>query len=194
MSSGLLIVVLVVLAGFGLLFVSLYNRLIDLRNQVERAWSNIDVILKQRFDELPQLMKVVEQYAGYESELLKDLAAARAHYGAARSVDDKMSAASELSTAFRGMIALAEAYPELRSNQNFLQLQARVSDLENAIADRRESYNECVATFNARVEQFPDVFAASLLGYQRQSLFQVAAAEKERPDLTMNMPKFGRDA
>jgi len=187
----ILMIVLAALLGFGLLFVGMYNRLVNLRNQLERAWSNIDVILKQRFDELPQLMKVIEQYTGYEASILKELASARAHYGSAQSVDDKIRAATECTTAFRGLAALAEAYPELRSNQNFLQLQTRVSELENTIADRRESYNECVANFNARIEQLPDVLAASLLGYQRQNFYLVAEAEKQQPNLSMQLPTFG---
>jgi len=194
MNSGLMIVVVAVLVGFGLLFLNMYNRLVDLRFQLERAWANIDVILKQRFDELPQLMKVVEQYTGYEAGILKELAAARANYSSAHSVDDKIRAAGELSVATRGLLAIGEAYPELRSNQNFLQLQNRVSDLENAIADRRESYNECVANFNASIQQFPAVLAASLLGYESQRLYQVSEAEKGPVDLTMDLPKFGRPA
>lgn len=190
MNPVLILVVLVVLVGAAAIFVGMYNRLVTLRNQLERAWANIDVVLKQRFDELPQLMKVIEQYAGYEAGILRDLAAARSHYGNAQNVDDKIRAATECTTAFLGLAALAEAYPELRSNQNFLQLQTRVSELENVIADRRESYNECVANFNARIEQFPDMLAAGFLGYQRQNLYQVADAEKRQPDLTMSLPTF----
>lgn len=194
MHQGLMIIVLAVLVGFGLLMVTSYNRLVDLRFQLERAWANIDVILKQRFDELPQLMKVVEQYTGYEAGILKELAAARASYGAAHSVDDKIRAAGELSAATRGVFALGEAYPELRSNQNFLQLQSRVSDLENAIADRRESYNECVANFNARIQQLPDVLAANLLGYRAQNPYRVTEAERGAVDLTMDLPRFAPKA
>lgn len=194
MNVAFLIVVLAAMATFGVVLLSCYNRLIDLRNQLERAWSNIDIILKQRFDELPQLMKVIEQVTGYEAGLLKDLAAARKAYGSAQSVDEKIAASSELSLALRGVMALQENYPELRSNQNFMQLQTRVSSLEESIADRRESYNECVATFNARIEQFPDVLAALLLGYRRQNLYRVPETETVRPDLTMNLPRFGSDA
>lgn len=190
MNQGLMILVLAVLVGAGLLMMNIYNRLVDLRFQLERAWANIDVILKQRFDELPQLMKVVEQYTGYEAGILKELAAARANYGSAHSVDDKIRAAGELSVATRGVFALGEAYPELRSNQNFLQLQTRVSELENAIADRRESYNECVANFNARIQQLPDVLVANFLGYRTQNLYQVTEAERAPVDLTMNLPEF----
>lgn len=190
MHPVLILVVVVVLVGAAVLFAGMYNRLVTLRNQLERAWANIDVVLKQRFDELPQLMKVIEQYAGYEAGILRELSAARSRYGSATSIDDKIRAATECTTAFRGLAALGEAYPELRSNQNFLQLQTRVSELENVIADRRESYNECVANFNARIEQFPDMLAAGFLGYHRQNLYQVAEAEKRQPDLTMKLPTF----
>lgn len=192
MTQTLMIVVLVALVGFAVLFVSIYNALVGLRHQVERAWANIDVILKQRFDELPQLMRVIEQYAGYEVGILRELADARSRYGNAQNVGDKIRAATECTTAFRGLAALGEAYPELRANQNFLQLQARVSELENVIADRRESYNECVANFNARIEQFPDVLAARFLGYQGQNLYRVAETEKQQPDLAMNLPVFDK--
>jgi len=194
MHNALTIFAVAVIVGCVILLVNAYNRLVGLRFQLERAWANIDVILKQRFDELPQLMKVVEQYTGYEAGILRELAAARAHYGSAQSIDEKIRAAGELSTATRGLVALGEAYPELRSNQNFLQLQTRVSELENTIADRRESYNECVANFNARVQQFPDLLAAALLGYVQQNLYRVSEAETRQPDLTMNLPKFGPDA
>lgn len=194
MNQAAMIVVMVALAGFGVLFLSMYNRLVSLRNQLERAWSNIDVILKQRFDELPQVMRVIEQYAGYEAGLMTQLADARAHYGQARDVDEKIRAASELNLAFRGVAALAESYPELKANSSFLQLQTRVSELEDMIADRRESYNECVATFNARIEQFPDMLAARMLDYRRQNLFQVEEREKQQPALQMNLPKFQRPA
>jgi LemA protein len=192
MNQMLMIVVLVALLGFGVLFTSIYNALVNLRHQIERAWANIDVILKQRFDELPQLMRVIEQYAGYEAGILRELADARSRYGSAQSVDDKIRAATDCTMAFRGLAALGEAYPELRANRNFLQLQARVSELENVIADRRESYNECVANFNARIEQFPDVFAARFLGYEEQNLYRVAETEKQQPDLTMSLPVFDK--
>lgn len=192
MSQAVMVVVLVALLAFGLLFMNMYNGLVNLRHQVERAWANIDVILKQRFDELPQLIKVIEQYAGYEAGILRELAAARSRYGAAKSIDDKIGAATDVSMAFRGLAALGEAYPELRANQNFLQLQTRVSELENMIADRRESYNESVANFNVRIEQFPDVLAASLLGYQKQNLFHVADGEKQKPSLEMKLPEFSQ--
>jgi LemA protein len=191
MVTVLLIFTLVVVVGFAVMGVQIYNGLISLRNQVERAWSNIDVILKQRYDEIPQLIQVVEQYVGYESQVLQGLAKARQHYGSAQSVGEKIQASQEMSVALKGVLAIGEAYPELKSNQNFIQLQTRVSQLENTIADRRESYNEAVANLNTRIDQFPDVFFARLLNYQRQVLFQAADAERSAPSLKMNLPKFG---
>lgn len=194
MTIFVLLFVGVVVFGLAVMAVNIYNGLISLRNQLERAWSNIDVILKQRFDEIPQLIQVIEQYAGYESEVLKTLADARANYGQARSVGEKIKASQGISLALQGVMSIGEAYPELKSNQNFVQLQTRVSSLESQIADRRESYNECVANFNTRIDQFPDVFAARVLNYQRQDMFQVTEAERAQPSLKMNLPKFNKGA
>jgi LemA protein len=175
-------IVVVVLA------ITIYNGLVSLKNQVERAWSNIDVILKQRFDEIPQLIQVVEQYAGHESNMIKKVTDARTHYGQAKSVGEKIQAAGEMGRALQGLIAIGEAYPELKSNNNFVQLQSRVSDLEGTIADRRESYNEAVTNFNTRIEQLPDIFFARMLGYTRREMFAVPAEEKVKPSLKMNLP------
>lgn len=184
----------ILLIGLTIMAVNIYNGFVSLRNQVERAWSNIDVILKQRFDEIPQLIKVIEQYAGYEAQVIQKLTEARAHYGTAASVPEKISASGEMSLALRGVMAVGEAYPDLKSNQNFMQLQSRVSGLEEQIADRREGYNEAVANFNTRLEQFPDMIFANFLNYKRQTLFQVSEEEKSAPNLNMNLPKFGRGA
>ncbi|PIU00944.1 MAG: LemA family protein [Bdellovibrionales bacterium CG10_big_fil_rev_8_21_14_0_10_45_34] len=189
MNHFWLIFIGVVLASFGGMMVNIYNGLVRLRSQVERAWANIEVVLKQRFDEIPQIVQVVEQYAGYESSVLKDLAQARTRYGSAGSVGQKIKAAQDMSIALSGVMAIGEAYPELKANENFKQLQQRVSALESQIADRRETYNDVIANFNARIEQFPDVFAAKFLNYQRQEMFK--ATEQERntiPSLKMNLP------
>lgn len=193
-SLGALIFVLIVGVVALSMGINIYNGMISLRNQLERAWSNIDVILKQRYDEIPQLIQVIEQYAGYEAGLLQKLAEARKHYGEASSIGDKIKASQEMSFALKGVIAIGEAYPELKTNENFIQLQSRVSQLESMIADRREAYNEAVTNFNTRIDQFPDMFVAKLLNYQRQEFFKVDEAEKVAPSLKMNMPKFGKGA
>jgi LemA protein len=181
----------VIVGGIFLMGINIYNSLISLRRQVDRAWANIDVILKQRFDEIPQIIQVIEQYVGHESGILKTLAQARANYGQAQNVSDKIQASQEMSIAFRGILSIGEAYPELKSNQNFSQLQARVSQLESTIADRREIYNEATTNFNTRIEQIPDVFAARILNYQPMKLYEVAESDKQVPSLKMNMPKYG---
>lgn len=191
MNSLLLYLVVGVLVVFAISFMGMYNRLIALRSQLERAWSNIDVILKQRYDEIPQLIQVIEQYASYESGLLKALADARSHYGSATSVDDKIRASREISMAFKGVMSIGENYPALKTNEGFLQLQNRISALENTISDRRESYNECVANFNTRIEQFPSSLAAGMLNYRRQTLFEASANERTAPNLKINLPKMG---
>ena len=190
-SLTLVIFLGICLAIFGVVGVGLYNGLISLRNQVERAWANIDVVLKQRFDEIAQLIQVVEQYAGYENGIIKSLAEALSHYGQASSVKDKIKASQEMSIALQGIAAIGENYPDLEANQNFLQLQGRVSQLENTISDRREGYNDAVAIFNTRIDQFPTVFVARLLNYQRQELFKATTSERTMPSLKMNLPQKG---
>lgn len=186
----LAIVGTICLLVFGTFFASLYNGLVSLRSQLERSWSNVDVILKQRHDEISQLIQVVQQYAGYESGVLQKLAEARANYGKAASVAEKSAANESMSVALKGVLAIGENYPELKANQNFIQLQSRISNLEESIADRRETYNDMVANFNTRIEQFPALFVAQLLNYRRQDSFKASDAERSMPDLTMDLPKF----
>jgi LemA protein len=194
MTLPVMVFIGVVLVGLLATWFSVYNGLVSLRNQVERAWANIDVILKQRFDEIPQLIQVIEQYANYEAGLLEKIAEARSQYGSAKSVGDKIKSSQDMSIALQGVMAIGEAYPELKANKNFSELQGRISNLESTIADRRETYNEAVTNFNTRIDQFPDTLAANILGYKRQVLFQVAEQERVIPNLKMNLPKFGKGA
>jgi LemA protein len=168
--------------------ISVYNNLIRLNQEIDRSWANIDVILKQRFDEIPQLVQVIEQYTQYEKSVIDQVTKARAHYGQAQNVNEKVQAANDLSVALRGIFAIGENYPELRSNQNFMQLQGRVSDLENSIADRRENFNAVVTNYNTRIQQIPDVFFANFLGYRTRDLYKIAQSETVRPSLKMNLP------
>lgn len=167
--------------------VSIYNGLVSLKNQIDRSWANIEVLLKQRFDEIPQLIQVVEQYAGYEQSTLKKIIEARNTYNQAQTTDQKVEAANLTSLAFKGVVALGEAYPDLKANTNFIHLQGRVSDLESQLSDRRENFNETVTNFNTRIEQIPDLFFARLLGYTQKTLFKVEASEQVRPSLKMNL-------
>jgi LemA protein len=179
---GLFAVVLLAMA------VMVYNSLVHLRNQVDRAWANIDVILKQRHDELPNLISVCEQFAQYERATIDRLVEARKHYGAATTLNQKVAAAAEVSGALRGILAIGEAYPELKSSDQFVHLQTRISGLESQIADRRELFNETVTNYNTRIRQIPDVFFAGMLGYQNLELFKVAEEERRAPSVKMKLP------
>ncbi len=183
-----------VLIGLGVLavfavsaFITLFNGLVKVRRQVDKAWANIDVVLRQRHDEIPQLIEVIQQFVRHEKKIIEGLVQGRSRYGGAQTTRDKVAAAQQISVALRGAIALGEAYPELKSNENFRQLQQRISELESHISDRREWFNEAVTVLNTRIEQIPDRFFAGMLGYHRMELFQAAPAERERPNLKMGL-------
>ena len=166
--------------------ISTYNRLVTLKHGVDKAWANIDVLLKQRHDELPKLVEVCRQYAQFEQKTLQQVIEARSKVQAARETQDMsaLGAAEGLLRSGLGQIfAVAEAYPELRANESFMQLQGRISQLENAIADRREFYNEAVNINNVRVEQFPDSVVAGLFRFGAKPLLQFSAGEKKDVDL-----------
>lgn len=185
MGIGLWIILgLLVLAV--LYFVGIYNRLVALKHAVGKAWSNIDVLLKQRHDELPKLVEVCQQYKQFEQQTLQQVIAARNQVQTARQQQD-IGALGQAETALRGglgqIFAVVEAYPELRSNDNFMQLQSRISQLENAIADRREFYNEAVNIHNVSVEQFPNNLVASRFAFVPKPLLQFSEAETKDVDL-----------
>ena len=163
-----------------------YNGLVSLKHNVAKAWANIDVLLKQRHDELPKLVEVCRQYKQFEEATLTRVTEARARVAQAREAHDvpALGAAEGLLRAGLGQIfAVAEAYPELKANEHFMQLQTRITALENGIADRREWYNEAVNVHNVRIDQFPDLIVARMFGFDEQALLQFAMAEKADVDL-----------
>jgi len=174
--------------------VGIYNQLIGVRVNVDRSWSNIEVLEKQRYDEIPKLVKVCEGYMQYERDTLQKVIAARTRYLGARGPADRAAAGAEMAGALKSLFALAESYPDLKANANFTQLQSRITALESEIADRREFYNDSVAIFNARVEQVPYVFFARPLGYKARDMYKVAPAETKAPDIQFSMPGSGRTA
>jgi LemA protein len=163
--------------------VALYNALVGVKHQVDQAWSNIDVLLKQRHDELPKLIDVVKNYAGYERELLEKVTALRARTGSGGPDAQRLAAEDELSRGIGRLLATAEAYPDLKASASYLDLQRRISGLEEQIAHRREYYNAAVNLNNVRMEQFPDVLLVGLAGLVRRPLF--TAASEERDDLNV---------
>ena len=160
-------------------FLAIFNGLVEMKNNIGRSWANIDVLLKQRHDELPKLIKVCEAYMQHERAVFDKLSEARAALAGAQSVTQRAKAENQLTQALGGFFAVAESYPELKANQSFAGLQQRISELENAIADRREFYNDSVTLFNTRIEQIPDSWVAQGMALQRADLFKVSEAERE---------------
>jgi len=182
-SSAILLGLAVVAFAYGTL---IYNGLVRLKHNVAKAWANIDVLLKQRHDELPKLIEVCKQYRQFESETLARVTEARARVAVAREQHDlpALGAAEGVLRGGLGQIfAVAEAYPELKANEHFMQLQSRITALENGIADRREWYNESVNLHNVRIEQFPDLVLARLFQFSPQPLLEFASVEKADVDV-----------
>ena len=180
---------LFIVIGFVMYFVSIYNGLIRLSRNIEKAWANIDVLLKQRHDELPKLVKVCEGYMKYERETLEKITNARTACLAARTVGESSKAEGQLNTALKTLFAVAENYPDLKANQNFVQLQSRVSYLESQIADRREFYNDSVNSYNIRINQLPDMFVARMINMLPKELFKVSEEDRKDVDINFNLPK-----
>ena len=160
--------------------ISIYNHLVRLKHNVSKAWSNIDVLLKQRHDEIPKLVETCKQYMEYEQDTLEKVMQARSRVAAARESQDVAGlgvAEGALRLGLGQLFALAEDYPELRANENFQHLQTRISTLENTIADRREFYNESVNLNNIGIDQFPDLIVARLLGFGPRELLEFEATE-----------------
>jgi len=179
-------IILGILAAGVLYAIMLYNNLVSLKHNVSKAWANIDVLLKQRHDELPKLIETCKQYMGYEQETLEKVMQARAAVSSAREKGDVAAlgpAETQLRMGLGNLFALAEAYPDLKANDSFQHLQGRISGLENAIADRREFYNESVNNNNVRIEQFPDVLIARNLGFGAKDLLEFSEGETKDVDV-----------
>ena len=167
----------------------LYNGLVALKNNIARCWANIDVLLKQRHDELPKLVKTCEAYMQHERAVFDRLSEARGALHRAHTVGERAGAESQLTQALGQFFAVAEAYPTLKADASFLELQHRISELENQIADRRELYNDTVTIFNTRLEQIPDKYVADWLSLKAAELFR--ADEGERADVEIRFAKAG---
>lgn len=174
----------VVIAAF--YFINIYNNLVRIKHNVSQAWSNIDVLLKQRHDELPKLVEVCKQYMQYEGTALEKIIKARARVSDARETGDIGAlgvAEGQLRLGLGNLFAVSEAYPELKANENFQHLQSRITGLEDAIADRREYYNDSVNINNIRIEQFPDLIVARLFNFKEQQLLEFEEEEKKDVDI-----------
>ena len=177
--------VFLMLVGLGLAMygVVLYNGLVQVKHNVDQATANIDVLLKQRRDELPKLVDSVRGYMVHERELLERLTQLRARAGGAATEGERLRAEGQLSVGLTRLFAVAENYPDLKANQNFLQLQQRISALEEQIAHRREFYNEAVNINNVRMEQMPGALLAATAGLQRHTPFEATAQDRADVDI-----------
>lgn len=170
--TGLVIVIIIVIV-LALWMISLYNRLVGLRNRRQNAFADIDVQLRQRHDLVPQLVETVKGYAGHEKEVLTKITEARSAAISAKSIDDKIVAEQQLTSALAGLKVQVEAYPDLKANQNFLQLQEELSDIENKLAAARRFFNGATTEYNNAVETFPSNLIANNFGFKREMMFDL---------------------
>lgn len=176
--TGLIIVIVVV--GLLVIFlISAYNRLVRLRNNRENAFADIDVQLRQRHDLIPQLIEAVKGYMKHERELLTEVTNARANAMKAGTINEKIEAESRLSTALGGIQVAVEAYPDLKANQNFMQLQEEISDVENKLAAVRRFFNSATKELNIGVQSFPSNIVAGMFGFNKEPMFDLGERREE---------------
>ena len=180
MTTGIIILVVIVLLIIWA--ISLYNNLVKLRNNRENAFANIDVQLKQRHDLIPQLVSTVKGYATHEREVLQKVTEARSAAMGATTINDKINAENALSSALAGLKVSLEAYPELKANQNFLQLQSEIADVENKLAAVRRFFNCTTRELNNAVQTFPSNIFAKMFGFSKEPMFEVPKEERAAYD------------
>ena len=174
---GILVIVLILsLIGY---VISTYNKLVKLRNSVKDGWSQIDIQLKRRFDLIPNLLETVKGYMKHEKETLEGVIAARNSYQSATTNEDAMNADSELTKSISKLFALAEAYPDLKANENFNHLQQELSETEDKISHTRQFYSDTVLKYNNEIQIFPGSIVASIFGFKEEKFFEATATERE---------------
>jgi LemA protein len=171
----------VILAILLFLAVTSYNAVMSLRQRIDKAWANIDVVLKQRHDQLPALVSAVRGLMSFEQDVLTDVARARANYSPTEPIPDKAVHAEETSRAVRSLFAVVEAYPGVHSDANVLDLQNEIERIEGMIADRRELYNDQVYRYNTRISTLPTLVLAPLFGWRPRQFFAAEPGETRRP-------------
>ena len=186
MQIVVIFIISLVIIGLVSWFFTIYNGLIHVKENIKKSWANIDVLLMQRSDEIPKLIKVLKSFAKHEKKMFDNVMVARKSYLGANSITEKADADNQISDALKSVFALSEAYPELRSNENFLNLQDRISGLENEISDRRELYNESVNNYNIRIQSLPDVAIANAMGLDQEEMFQVNDLKKKDVDIDLD--------
>jgi LemA protein len=174
-----MIILLIVVAVVALLLIGIYNRLVGLRQRANQAFADVDVQLKQRQDLIPNLVETVKGYAAHESGTFEAVTAARNAAAGATTIEGKVAAENALTGALGRLFAVAEAYPDLKANTNFLQLQNELSDIENKLAAARRFFNNAISEYNASIQQFPAVLIAGMFGFQAREFFDVGSEQRE---------------
>jgi LemA protein len=172
-------IILLVLLGIIFYIIMIYNGFVALKNNINQDWSNIDVLLKQRYDELPKLIKVCEGYMQHEQKTLEAVVKARSMVNSARSDDQKLQAQNALTDTLKSLFMVVERYPDLKADAGFRQLSNRISEIEDQIADRRELYNASVTIYNTRLDQFPDVLIARAFNFGSRALWKIDPAHRQ---------------
>ena len=186
MQIVVIFIISLVIIGLISWFFTIYNGLIHVKENIKKSWANIDGLLMQRSDEIPKLIKVLKSFVKHEKTMFDNVMVARKSYLGANSITEKADADNQITYALKSVFALSEAYPELNSNENFLNLQDRISGLENEISDRRELYNESVNNYNIRIQSLPDVVIANAMGLDQEEMFQVHNLKKKDIDIDLD--------
>lgn len=178
----MVLVILLILVILVFIAIGMYNRLVKLRNNRENAFADIDVQLKQRLDLIPQLVEAVKGYMKHESTVLTDITNARANALKATSINEKIAAETQLSTALQGLNVAVEAYPDLKASQNFMQLQDEIADIENKLAAARRFFNSATKELNNAVETFPSNILAGMFGFKREPMFDLGPDQRVKSE------------
>jgi len=185
---GILLGVSTILTLYGII---LYNGFVQMKNDIDKAWSNIDLLLKQRYDELPKLLKVCEGYMQHEQRTLEAVIRARSQLTSARSDSEQLAAQNFLTETLRSLFAVTENYPELKADTGFRQFANRISEIEDQIADRRELYNDYVNIYNIRLDQLPDLVIARVCNFTARKLWEIDPSHREDVKISFSGEKKG---
>jgi len=186
-SENMIPFLLIIIVAVGLItfLINTYNRLVMLKNNSQKAFANIDVVLKQRADEVPNLVRTVKATALNENTILKELVSLRSQYLSTKENNEKIKIADSIDGRLKSFMITVESYPEIKASQSFLELQKRLSELEDIIADRREYFNDSINLYNNGIEVFPDFIFAKMMNYRKMEMLQFSDAEKQYNTTTL---------
>ncbi len=179
-----IIIIVIIFSSIISFLIRIYNRLVMLKFNIEKSFANIDVLLKQRAEEIPNLVNTVKAFMSHEKEVLNELTRLRTSYLNTQDQNQKVEITNQLAKSLGQIMVVAENYPDLKSDASFLSLQNRISELEDHIADRREFFNESVNMYNIGINEFPNLLLAKPMGYREKSLLEIAEAEKKYDGVT----------